>query len=147
MEVQNFLIDGSVYKNYDKLNISVCGSTSLDHSDGDISFQSYCWQLVSPCWDILCLSCKCLTFKGFQRLVSLWFQSQWRFVFLVACIKILYSPFQNKSCGVGCVLVLRVPWFIYLWNCFSDLSYHLIDKFHLLTEELSYESEVVIHLI
>ena len=55
-----------------------------------------------------------------------------------------YNKFQNNSRSVGAVLVVKFPLRIYLRDYFCGLSYHLMDKFSFLNENITDESQVVI---
>ena len=53
---------------------------------------------------------------GWTQLIKLWYQNQWRVGVFVACVQNFYSKFQKKLCSIGGILVLRLPWYIYLWD-------------------------------
>ena len=68
-------------------------------------------------------------FRSFEYLFFLLFKSQFIVGVVASCVQISYYLFQDNSCTVEGILVLKAPWFIYLWGFFYGLCYCLMDKF------------------
>ena len=69
---------------------------------------------------------------------------EWNVGVFMAGVQNFYNLVGSQLCSVEYFSISTVTWCIYLRDYFCGLSYHLMDKFSFLNENITDESQVVI---